>query len=172
MFRRLCLSLVLLSCSTAAWCQVEPSASGGSGTTSDDDSLMTLPPSVSGSFYPSSVGSEERENTLSAGIRRRRRVQRQRAHGRSDSKDRGGVLHGSTERHDEREDVAFARLIELQSGICILSPDYRIEPGNPERVADFQYRLTPHTTVGAQEMFQQNSSVLSEPYTIAGSHGI
>ena len=35
--------------------------------------------------------------------------------------------------------------------------------------ADFRYRWTPHTTVSVQEVFRQNSTVFSEPYTFSGA---
>ena len=49
------------------WSQVEPSASGGS-TTTEDDSRMTIPPSVSGEAYPTTGTSEERSNFLAGGV--------------------------------------------------------------------------------------------------------
>ncbi len=49
------------------WSQVEPSASGGT-TNSEDDSRMTIPPSVSGESYPSTGTAEERSNFLAGGV--------------------------------------------------------------------------------------------------------
>src|ERR1700742_3479094 len=49
--------LVLLVAAAPLWGQVEPSAEGGSGQTSDD-SYMSMPATVSGGFYPTEVGSE------------------------------------------------------------------------------------------------------------------
>ena len=67
MYRNILLSLAVFVGSIPLWCQVEPSASGGSGS-SDDDAPMALPPAIGGSFYPSEVGSQERENSLSGGL--------------------------------------------------------------------------------------------------------
>ena len=67
MVKSIFLSLGLLVASTPLWCQVEPSASGGSAA-SGDDSMVELPPQMSGSFYPSGVADESRQNLLSAGL--------------------------------------------------------------------------------------------------------
>jgi hypothetical protein len=169
MFRRLCLSVVLLSCSMAAWCQVEPSASGGSGTTTDDDTLMTLPPSVSGSFYPSSVGSEERENTLSGGITVIAAYNDNVLTGES-------IQKTSAESYTILPNITMSAMTSRLRGSLTYSPGFifyhpttELNQATQNAVADFQYRWTPHTTVGVQEMFQQNSSVFSEPYIVAGS---
>src|ERR1700733_8400128 len=67
MLSRICSILILLFVSASLWCQVEPSASGGEGV-ADEDSPMAMSPEVSGSFYPSSVASQIRSNTLSGGV--------------------------------------------------------------------------------------------------------
>src|ERR1700733_8711925 len=168
MSRRLCLSVALLSCSMVAWCQVEPSATGGTGTT-EDDSLMTLPPSVSGSFYPSSVGSEERENTLSGGIIVIATYD-------------DNVLTGEQIQPIAAESYTILPNISISERTSRLRGSLNYSPGfmfyhptselnevTQNAFADFQYRWTPHTTVGLQEMFQQNSTVFSQPYTVAGA---
>src|SRR5579863_9305834 len=67
MATRFFLGFALLFASMQAWCQVEPSASGGEGPT-EDDSLMSMPTAVSGAFYPSAPGDSERSNYLSGGL--------------------------------------------------------------------------------------------------------
>ena len=66
MSRSVCFLFAMSLCSTPLWCQVEPSASGGPGA-ANDDSYMSMPAPVSGSFYRSILGAH-RENYLSAGV--------------------------------------------------------------------------------------------------------
>ena len=66
MFARATLVL-LLAAAKLSWPQVEPGATGGAATPDNDTQMMTPPP-VSGVAYPTTVGSEERSNYLSAGV--------------------------------------------------------------------------------------------------------
>jgi hypothetical protein len=168
MFRRILLSLALLLGSMPLLCQVEPSATGGSGTT-DDDSLMTLPPAISGSFYPSEVGSQERENLLSVGLL---------TSAAYDDNVLAGVGTGTI----GAESYTILPNIEISTSTSRLRGSLNYSPGfmffhpttylnavTQNANADFQYRWTPHTTVAVQEVFQQNSTVFSEPYTVSGA---
>jgi hypothetical protein len=168
MFRRVCLSVALLLCSVPLWSQVEPSATGGSGAT-DDDSYMSLQPQISGSFYPSSVASQERSNVLYGGILV------------SASYD-DNVLAGETAKPIGAESYAILPNIELvettsrvrgtlsySPGFTFYDPTTELNDVTQNGVADFQYRWTPRLTIGAQEVFFQNSTVFSEPYTVSGA---
>jgi hypothetical protein len=168
MARRYYLGLALLVSSAPLLCQVEPSATGGSGT-SDDDSYMTLPPAVSGAFYPSSVGSQERSNLLSGGVL---------TTGAYDT----NVLAGDSVKPVAAESVTILPNIQIAAKTARLSASLSYNPGfifftpttdlnevTQNAVADFSYRWTKRVTVGAQEVFRQNSTVFSEPYTISGS---
>ena len=66
MFARVTLVFLLLA-AKLSWPQVEPGGSGGAATPDNDAQMMTPPP-VSGEAYPTTVGSEERSNYLSAGV--------------------------------------------------------------------------------------------------------
>lgn len=169
MYKRFFLSLALLLCSIPLWCQVEPSATGGSGTTSDDDSLMTLPPAVSGSFYPSEVGSRERENTLSGGILFTATYDDNVLAGE-------GIKTIAAESYTIRPNISVAMLtarlrgsLSYSPGFMFFHPTTYLNEATQNGVADFQFRWTPHTTVSVQDVFQQNSTVFSEPYTVAGA---
>jgi len=65
MFRIACFCLVI-GIAVPVWSQVQPSAYGG-GYDLDSEHMMTPPP-VSRQGYPSSTGSEEKSNFLSAGV--------------------------------------------------------------------------------------------------------
>jgi hypothetical protein len=66
MSARVIIALLLLA-AKLSWSQVEPSGTGGAATTDNDSEMMTPPP-VSGDAYPTTVGSEQRSNYLSASI--------------------------------------------------------------------------------------------------------
>jgi hypothetical protein len=169
MFRRIFLSLAVLVGSTPLWCQVEPSATGGSGTT-DDDSLMSMPPAISGSFYPSEVGSQGRENVLSGGLLFTAAY--------DDNVLAGGGGTGTI----GAESYTILPNIEISTSTSRLRGSLNYSPGfmfydpttylnqvTQNADADFQFRWTPHTTLAVQEVFRQNSTVFSEPYTVSGA---
>jgi len=168
MSRKILLSLAVFAGSLNLWCQVEPSATGGAGN-SDDDSLMTLPPSVSGSFYPSEVGDRYKENSLSVGVLFTAAYD-------------DNVLAGEEIKKIAAESYTILPNIALNSRTSRLNGSLRYAPGfmfyhpstelnnvTQNAIADFQYRFSPHTTVGLQESFQQNSTAFSAPYTVAGA---
>jgi hypothetical protein len=168
MFLRLSLISILLLLSTSLLCQVEPSASGGEGAT-DDDSLMPLSPEVSGSFYPSSVGSQARSNTLSGGIVFIAAYE-------------DNLLTDATSKPVSAESYSINPAIRLEQstsrthGSLSYSPGFTFyEPVSAfnrviqNALADFQYRLTPRLTFSGQEFFEQNSSAFSQPYSYAGA---
>ena len=168
MFRRILFSLAVLVGSIPLWCQVEPSATGGSGST-DDDSLMTLPPSVSGSFYPSAVGSQERENSLAAGVLFTASYD-------DNVLPDTGLKPIGAESYSILPNIALATTTSRLRGSLSYSPGFMffhpvtyLNEVTQNAVADFQYRWTPHTTVSVQEAFQQNSTVFSEPYIVSGA---
>jgi hypothetical protein len=168
MFRRILLSLAVAVGSMPLWCQVEPSATGGSGTT-DDDSLMTMPPAISGSFYPTGAGSQTRENLLSVGLLFTAAYD-------------DNVLAGEGTGTIGAESYSILPNIALSTSTSRLRGSLNYSPGfvffhpttylnevTQDADADFQYRWTPHTTVAVQEVFRQNSTVFSEPYTMSGA---
>lgn len=150
------------------WGQVEPSASGGVGMTSDD-SLMTMPAAVNGGFYPTEVGSQRRSNFLSGGVIV------------SAAYD-DNVFPGNTPHPLSAESYSVWPTISMElgtprtQGTLIYSPGFvfyhptsDLNQVTQSGTADFHYRLTPHTTVGVQDVFQQNSTVFSQPYTMSGA---
>ena len=148
--------------------QVEPSATGG-GVDTSDDSLMTLPPAVSGAFYPAGVASEDRSNFLSGNIV-------------TIVAYNDNVLTGQTVKPVSAEsyqilptirlDERTSRLHESLSyspGFVFYDPTSEINEVTQNAVGSLQYRMTPHTTFALQETFQQNSTVFSAPYTVSGA---
>ena len=168
MLLRICSISILLLVSARLWCQVEPSATGGEGAT-DDDTPMPLTPQVSGSFYPSSVGSGVRSNILSGGIV-------------FVTAYNDNLLTSVTSKPVSAESYEIDPTIRLEMstsrtrGSLAYSPGFTFyEPVSAENrvnqnaIADFQYRLTPRLTISGQDSFNQNSSVFNEPYLYAGA---
>lgn len=166
MLRSVCLVFAMSLCSTPLWCQVEPSATGGSGSASDD-SYMTMPPPVSGSFYRSFLGSH-RENYLSYGV------------GTSASYDDNIWAGSGTPLSGETYTIYPAVALETSTGRTNASLNY--SPGftfyeplsalnqvTQNLTADFGYKLSPRTSLSGQDVFSQNSSLFSQPETFAGS---
>jgi len=150
------------------WCQVEPSASGGSGE-SNDDSQMSMPPQASGSYYPVAVGEGQRSNVLSAGVL---------VTGAYDD----NVLAGETTKPIAAESVMVLPSIRIDAktprfggglsyspGFMYYTPTTELNQVTQNAIADFHYRWTPHITVSVQEVFRQNSTVFSQPYTFSGT---
>lgn len=167
MHKNLCF-LALFLAPGLLWSQVEPSASGGSGDTSDD-SPMSMPPQASGAFYPVAVGAGLRSNVLSAGVL---------VTGAYDD----NVLAGETANPVAAESVIVLPSIRIDAktprfggglsyspGFMYYTPTTELNQVTQNAIADFHYRWTPHTTISVQEVFRQNSTVFSQPYTFSGT---
>lgn len=154
-------------CSIPLWCQVEPSATGGSGAGSDD-SYMTMPPPVSGSFYRSILGAH-RENYLSGGV------------GTSAAYS-DNVLVSASGRPVSGESYTIYPTVALQTstgrtngglqysaGFIFYDPQSELNQVTQNLTADFQYKLSPRTTLNGQDTFTQNSSGFSQPDTLSGT---
>lgn len=166
MLERISILIAALVLSVPLVAQVEPSATGG---TAENDEAMTLPPQVSGSFYPSSVGDQQRANLLTIGLIVTAAYD-------------DNVLAGESTRPVSAESYTVWPTITLSTsttrthGSLAYSPGFRFYDPTSElnnvtqsATADFQYRLTPRTTLGLEDVFQQNSTVFSQPYTVAGA---
>ncbi len=159
--------LATLLCSIPLWSQVEPSATGGSGVESDD-TYMTMPAPVSGSFYRSVLGGH-RENYLSGGV------------ATSASYD-DNILVNDTAKPISGEVFSIYPSIGLatstgrtradlsySTGFSFYQPTTDLNAVNQNLAADFQYKFSPRTTLTGQDVFMQNSSVFSQPYTLSGA---
>jgi hypothetical protein len=168
MLSRICSILIPLLLATPLLCQVEPSASGGEGPT-DDDSPMPMSPEVSGSFYPSSAGSQVRSNVLSGGVI-------------FTAAYNDNLLTNETSKPIGAESYAVTPTLRLDqstsrthgalsysSGFTFYEPVSALNSVMQNAIADYQYRLTPRLTVSGQDFFEQNSSAFSQPYVYAGA---
>jgi len=166
--RLILLTVAGLYCSAWLSGQVDPSAYGGAGPV-DDDSLMAMPPQVSGKFFASSVGAEQRSNVLSVGILF--------TAGYDDN-----VLTGDAARPVSAETFLIVPNIQYQEttsrfygsllytpGFTFYHPISALNQVNQNATGDFEYRLSPRATIAVQDIFQQNSTVFSAPYTFSGA---
>jgi hypothetical protein len=128
---------------------------------------MSMPAPVSGSFYRSILGAH-RENYLSAGV------------GTSASYS-DNVLVSATGKPVSGESYSIYPTIALQTstgrtngglnysaGFTFYDPQSQLNQVTQSLNADFQYKLSPRTTLTGQDVFSQNSSLFNEPYSFAG----
>ena len=167
MVRPIFLSLVLFTALTPLWGQVEPSASGGEGV-SDDDSAMAMPPQVSGGFYPTEVGGESKKNLVTAGVLFTAAYDNNLLAGleafpvsaRSYIIEPNIGLSSSTARTNAS--------LRYTAGFMFYDPTSELNDVTQDLVAEYSYRFTRHTIFDVEESFQQNSTVFSSPYLLAG----
>jgi hypothetical protein len=161
------LIFVLLLITAPLWGQVEPSASGGSST-QDDDSMMPLTPEVSGSFFPTE-GTSGRSNYLSGGV----------TFGAAYD---DNLFTGPAGKPESAETYSIWPTIIYQQKTTRTGASFIYSPGftfyepitsdnsfTQNAAANFEYRLTQRATVTFQDVFEQNSSALAQPYNLAGA---
>jgi hypothetical protein len=156
-------SLLILLAPLTAWAQVAPGATGG--TTTGGDSQMMTPPPVSGSAYPTTVGSDARANYLSAGVTVTGAY--------LDNVFPGGLatplsdanftilpsinIDHSTSRI--RENLAYS------PSFVLYEPTSSLDTVDQGASFDFQDRLTEGMSLNLQESFFRTSDVFDQSYT-------
>jgi hypothetical protein len=131
--------------------------------------MVELPPQMSGSFYPSGVADESRQNLLSAGLLFTVAY--------DDNLLTGLEAHPvSAKSYIIEPNIALStktsRLsgsLSYVAGFMFYDPTSDLNDVTQNAVASFAYRFTPRARIGVSESFQQNSTVFSEPYLLAGS---
>jgi hypothetical protein len=158
MLTRICLMVALLS-ALPVWSQVEPSATGPSGTETE----MQTPPPVSGQSYPTATGSEERSNFLRAGLNVQIAYD-------------DNVIPGTTSKPVSDEIYSFGssfaldevtprthRMVCYSPGFTLYEPTSALNAMNQNATANYEYRLSPHGKVSLQNTFAQASNVFDQP---------
>ncbi len=166
MLRKICVGLILM-CGLNAVCQVEPSATGGP-VAQDEDVPMSMPPPVSGTAYPTQVGSAVRENYLSLGLA---------IEGGYSS----NVLPGLTAQPISDEVYSFfplfrydqqtprqTRSLSVNSGYTFYQHTSGLDNLNQGVSGLFQQRLTRHVTLSLNDTFAQTSGVFNQPGILPG----
>lgn len=158
------LGLLLLT-AFPLWSQVEPSGSGGD--TASDEYQMSMPPQASGGSY--STSPTVRSNYFSAGLLFTT------AYDDNYFVGQGSAPVGVTSfllfptlgfyQSTARQSCS----ISYGAGFTFLQPVSQYNAVNQGAAADFSYRTSRHSTLSIQEHFQQNSSLLNQPYTFGGN---
>src|SRR5262249_8556166 len=59
--------------------------------------------------------------------------------------------------------------LSYSPGFIFFDPESELNQQTQNLAADFEYKLRPRTTLSGQDVFMQNSSVFSQPYSGSGS---
>jgi hypothetical protein len=165
MLSRIYLGFVILAV-LPAWSQVAPSATG-SESTPDDSMQMMIPPPVSDQSYPTDVGAETESNYL------RGQVTFDTSYidnlyagsGASVSETIYTILPTiSIDRHIPREHL----LLTYSPGFTFYDPSSVLNEVDQGVNAVYQYRLTPHVNLSAQDEFQRSSTAYGLEDSING----
>lgn len=155
MFRRICASLVLFL-AMRSWCQMTP---GGAAA---GDTQMQTPPMVSGDAYPTEVGSEARSNYVSGGIGFQTAYY-DNAYGGTSAEPVSEISYSIN------PSINFSQTTPRQRRSFSYSPGFIFyEPANEPNAINqsatgaYQYRMTPHLTIGANESFNKTSNIFSQ----------
>jgi hypothetical protein len=160
--------LALLLTTLPMWSQVAPSATGDENT-SDGDTQMATPPAVSGDAYSTELGVERRSNYLRVGLSA--------AGGYIDNLYAGGsggqVNEGTysilpTLSYDQTTPRQH-RQFTYSPGFTFYQPTTGLNEIDQDAQLDFNYRLTPHTSMGMNDTFQKSSTAFGLPGSTDGS---
>jgi hypothetical protein len=138
-------------------------------TASDSSEVqMKLPPLMSGQGYTTAIGSEERSNYLAGGLTYETAYD-------------DNVVPGGTSKPVSDFSYSIRPTISLNQstprqqrsftyspGFTFYQPTSALNQAEESVVARYQYRLSPHIAVMANESFQQSSSVFNQPDSLAG----
>ncbi|MGB6689367.1 MAG: hypothetical protein WBE76_16155 [Terracidiphilus sp.] len=155
MSKRICASLVLLL-AMRAWSQM---AQGGAAGI---DTQMQLPPMVSGDAYPTEVGSEARSNYLSGGIGFQTAYY-DNAYGGTSAGPVSDVSYSINPSINLSQTTPRQRrTFSYSPGFIFFEPTSELNTINQSATGAYQYRMTPHLTIGANESFNKTSSIFSQ----------
>jgi hypothetical protein len=165
MFIKVCLSLALFM-AVPAWSQVEPSATG-EAPGSDADTRMLVPPPVSGEAYPATFGSAERSNYLMTGMT-------------FNTAYVDNVVPGLTSM--PVSDVTYSvgpsfalnqttprlvRRLTYSPLFTFYQPTNQLNAVDQNGNLDFQFRMSPYTTISIRDSFLQSSSGYNQSNSLA-----
>ena len=155
MIRRVILGLLLLA-AYPVLAQVEPSASGGNPDTTNSGDMMTPPP-VSGQSYPTEVGGEEQSNYLRGGVIFNASYIDNLYAGSSAALAETTYTILPTVSYDQvlpRQHISLT----YRPGFTFYQPSSALNEVDESVNAAYQYRLSPHMRVSAQDSFQKSST--------------
>jgi len=157
MLKCVCLFLAILV-ATPVWSQA----------TSDEETRMLIPPPVSAEAYPTTVGDEERSNYLATGLIL------------NTAYDDNILAGGST---NPIHDVTYSvwptftlnlttprqkRTLTYSPGFTFYQHTTALNAADQNAALNFQYRLSPYTTLNINDSFQKISNVFNQPNPLSG----
>ena len=163
---------LLILMATAAWAQTEervppattPFAVPGNGPDPDAD-RMTVPPPVSGLALPVVLGSQERSNYLRGGVAFMSAYTDNALQG-------AGGQPLSDISYSVAPFVSMDQTTTREHLVLTYAPGYtfyqrfsNMNLGDQNASVRFAYRLSPHLTFSAGDVFQKTSSVFNQPYS-------
>ena len=155
---RAILSLALLG-AMLAW-----NPAPGAAQTADDaggDSQMMTPPPVSGQAYPSEVGAETRSNYLSGGIGFSGGYVTNLEPGNTTTPINGAVYSISPSLSFDQANGRQHKTITYSPSFTFYQPANNLDMINQSATAKYQFRLSPHVSLIAGDLFVKTSDVFS-----------
>ncbi len=137
-------------------------------TRSADESLMAVPPLISGEGYPKLVGSEMRSNYVAASFNLNTAYDDNVLVGRSTTQSADEVYSVSSA--ITLNQITSRQQIELtyHPGFTFYQHNGVLNAFDQTAALDYQYRLSPHMTISLQDSFHKSSNALSQLYPSFG----
>jgi hypothetical protein len=156
MLLRSCLTLAWFA-AIPAWAQVAPSATG-TESTPDDSSQMMTPPAVSSQPYPTEVGAEAQSNYLRGGIViNTAYIDSLYAGDGSNAQSETTITILPTISYDKtipRQHISFT----YSPGFTYYHPSGALNEFDQNVTAAYQYHMTPHVILNANDTFERSST--------------
>jgi hypothetical protein len=166
MLIRFYLSLALLA-ATPGWSQVEATPFEMSPASSDD-SRMRIPPPVSGIAYPTTVGSQTRSNYLAGGFVFNT-AYNDNVLANGSTVPAGDVIYSISPTITLNQTTVRQQFaLSYSPGFTFYQHTSVLNSANQNAVLDYQYRLSPHTTLRVDDSFQRSSNVFDQLDSVAG----
>ena len=166
MLIRVCFGLALLA-ATPVWSQLEATPFEMAPTPSDN-SRMLIPPPVSGVAYPTTVGSQTRSNYLAGGFVFSTAYNDNVVAGGS-TVPVGDVIYSILPTITLNQNTVRQQLaLTFSPGFTFYQHTNALNAANQSAALDFQYRLSPHTTIRLGDSFQRSSSVFDQLDSVTG----
>jgi len=166
MLSRVFLGLTLLAV-TPGWSQVAPAASGPAPVSTeaappDADIIMLVPPPVSGQGYPTAVLSEVRSNYLDAALAFNAAHDDNVLAGSSPIPVSDMIYTISPTIALDQSTPRQHRMFNYSPSFVLYQPTTALNEVAENALGDFQFRLSPHTSLDLKDSFQKTSNVLNQ----------
>lgn len=163
-----CYLSLMLFLAMPAWSQVEPSAYGPPSVSQE---TMQAPPPVSGEVYPSMTASETRSNQFFLGLSFLAAYNDNLLAGDSTVAVSDASYSMMPSIHIDQKTGRLRQNLTYDSGYTYYSQTSTRNEEDQLVREDFEYLLTPHTTVAFRDSFQKSTNILNQPDSdVSGSN--